>query len=989
MLFGKKRKKPRKKNPNLSAAIRPAITVVQNTYNLKEKFSNFTAKYIAPHHDEPEDLTDDLAPKVSAPSVATKQPVARSSQPSSAGTDNKLSFKFQKTKPKTPDWTKFQNSFQEQCSPDLDPEETQGENEQKPQNKLDQQTKNTEVNTGKSQEISQSQSDVLASLPPSVMKVVQEKLKQLPTPKTPIIMPKEVDPPVEKPVQQPKKVTTTSLKPIEVRFERNKIFKTDHNRYTFPNQSAIMTHFDYPKGIPKSFLLSHEKEMQEMEMAKAKLHVPPNPNTPMPATKPGTSDVSETKVLAALELPSWILPTQALVDETPAQQSMQNDLGANTGANTPTLAQNETIPDRPYSPSDVYAETVGKAEEESRDGSESPDIQQPGEKRLSAFKRLGPLNITKPKKPKLTINLMINKEQAIREVVNEGAESYRYVPIHLRSDVLKSEDEIVKKYLPFWPWKKNVTLRKTVSARYSKSVMILEQEQMETGYEKDSCFIQVLVKGYPTTWTKEDVMDAVLECVKGKSFIPCFVEFTSQECKFLVIRSRAALIAIHKVGFHIRKGDIELAVFISLTDLSLNQIDMIPRLVLRKRLMTHYDGENKLDLRGFFTEKDVSHFLYFPLNRVTNQVELIQLQSAVNWEYLVDLNLSNNRITTLDGFDLQTTTPKLKHLDLSHNFLDKLTLLLRCRNLPLRSIKLEGNPLCLDYIDGEHYIKVLKMIFSELREIDGVPLTFKGDFLPMKSNYCPEAAVGVVEKFLETFFPLLEAPYDDRAAIEDLYDKDAVLTVTFRNKLRYGSAFRYFRNLFLRARNLKEGDWETIRGAPSIGSLINKWPAIQHDQYTITVDVLHHDDSTTILRIGGILKLTAESLAEDEHHLTFTRNIVLHTKNGSEYKIHHEMLYWDVPCEESMLTAFNITTVRSKAPTLKLESPPDDELKSQLLNIFVKLADIDKKRGERCLEIKNWDLRSALDHYIRLLKLDDLSSLRTPEETPEPVAQAS
>lgn len=67
---------------------------------------------------------------------------------------------------------------------------------------------------------------------------------------------------------------------------------------------------------------------------------------------------------------------------------------------------------------------------------------------------------------------------------------------------------------------------------------------------------------------------------------------------------------------------------------------------------------------------------------------------------------------------------------------------------------------------------------------DGVPLTFKGDLLPMKSNYCPEEAVGVVEKFLETFFPLLEAPYDDRAAIEDLYDKDAVLTVTFRNKLR-------------------------------------------------------------------------------------------------------------------------------------------------------------------------------------------------------------
>lgn len=57
-----------------------------------------------------------------------------------------------------------------------------------------------------SEEFSQSQREKLASLPPSVMQVVQEKLRQFPTPKTPIIMPKEEDPPVETPsIQEPKK----------------------------------------------------------------------------------------------------------------------------------------------------------------------------------------------------------------------------------------------------------------------------------------------------------------------------------------------------------------------------------------------------------------------------------------------------------------------------------------------------------------------------------------------------------------------------------------------------------------------------------------------------------------------------------------------------------------------------------------------------------------------------------------------------------------
>lgn len=74
--------------------MRPALSVVPQSYNLKERFSNFAVRYIAPHHDEPEDLTDDLAPKVSGPSAAlSNQAAAQSSQPGSAGSDNKLNFK--------------------------------------------------------------------------------------------------------------------------------------------------------------------------------------------------------------------------------------------------------------------------------------------------------------------------------------------------------------------------------------------------------------------------------------------------------------------------------------------------------------------------------------------------------------------------------------------------------------------------------------------------------------------------------------------------------------------------------------------------------------------------------------------------------------------------------------------------------------------------------------------------------------------------------
>lgn len=68
-------------------------------------------------------------------------------------------------------------------------------------------------------------------------------------------------------------------------------------------------------------------------------------------------------------------------------------------------------------------------------------------------------------------------------------------------------------------------------------------------------------------------------------------------------------------------------------------------------------------------------------------------------------------------------------------------------------------------------------------------------------------------------------------------------------------------------------------------------------------------ERTTILRMTGILKLTAESLAEDEHLLTFSRTVVLHSRDGYEYKILNEMIYWSEPTASQARAAFRVTSV--------------------------------------------------------------------------------
>ncbi|XP_047534276.1 uncharacterized protein LOC125068932 isoform X1 [Vanessa atalanta] len=672
-----------------------------------------------------------------------------------------------------------------------------------------------------------------------------------------------------------------------------------------------------------------------------------------------------------LQLDKYSEPQQQTYSEDPSTSNTPKvDWVPNTSLHDPqmlgqTVSQTVSQP-QVYSPTDIYQET--RSQEDSQDGSESSDVLDAGSKRVSAFQRLGPL--TQPKKQKLTINLCLNKEQAVREVIDETHKDIRE-----QEYITNSTDDIVLKYLPYWPWNKPIAIKKSVTVRRSKTVMMMEKEQMEEIYDKDNSLIMLSVTGYPPSWTKEDLLDVLLDNLNEKTFIPTFIEFTAKECKFFVFRCRGALVAIHCLGFTMKKDDVELSITISQTQLTDKQVDFVPRLVLRKRLVALYDGE-KVDLSQFTLKKDISHFIYFPLNRIYNQSEIIQIQSDVRWECLTELDLSSNRLTSIKGFHLQTTTPHLKVLNLSHNYLESVLVLLPCKNLPLKKLILEGNPLCMDYIEPDHYVKVVRNIFPGLRELDGVQITLKGDLPRFLSNYCPEDAHPIVEKFLEVFFPLLDLDNDKRQCIQDMYVKNAVMTITCRSKLRYESAYKHMRNFSIKSQNFLEGNIDCVEGVINIGKLIRKWPQTKHDPTTFTTDVLYHDDNSTIFKVAGILKVTAESLAEEEPLMAFSRTIVLITGNGCQYKIRNELVYWDEPTKEYSSIAFKTVMIPRKTMNLKFESIPDDYTKKRLVAVFMTVTELEAKPSERCLELKNWHFQHALEYFMTLLKLDNIQSLQ-------------
>ncbi|VVC96549.1 unnamed protein product [Leptidea sinapis] len=176
------------------------------------------------------------------------------------------------------------------------------------------------------------------------------------------------------------------------------------------------------------------------------------------------------------------------------------------------------------------------------------------------------------------------------------------------------------------------------------------------------------------------------------------------------------------------------------------------------------------------------------------------------------------------------------------------------------------------------------------------------------------------------------------------------------------------------SRELNEKDRTYVHGVEKIVRQFKRWPDFVHDVTSMLVDVMYHDDSTTVIRMSGVLTVTSSSLADDEHLLAYSRTVVLKVYGGLEYKIHNEMLYWDEPTAECVAQAFH-KTLPTKTLSIKFEGTPDDEIKKHLIKIFTKLTSLGSKTSERCLTEKDWNIKDALEYVVKLVKLDNIDLL--------------
>ncbi|XP_017842738.2 LOW QUALITY PROTEIN: nuclear RNA export factor 2 [Drosophila busckii] len=352
---------------------------------------------------------------------------------------------------------------------------------------------------------------------------------------------------------------------------------------------------------------------------------------------------------------------------------------------------------------------------------------------------------------------------------------------------------------------------------------------------------------------------------------------------------------------------------------------------------------------------------------------------------IVDLRLGSNGIVSLHSIRSMALLNGLHALDLSHNWIYCLSEISTFSKVPLKSLRLHGNPLCKNYSLPREYIRAVKDMFPSLATLDGVALNSNPGLAPQKDFLCNTGAYELTgERFLYPYLREFE-DVDKRDNLIRYYSDESYFTLT----CSYDSS-RGMRSINLaqrlkwyncHRRNLLKSSRYTDNvnvGAHEIMEVLMTLPKVKHDYISLQTDVMHYDDKTAVIYVTGLLRDEPDLL------LAFSRQFVLKVdktglglgKNARRLKIINERLSIMSPTKKQELAAFKFTE-----PTLDLKPKLFDDPKEEnsvnvqecKLHVFQVLTNLRPRWVTRIVQDEaNWNIAEALQLFNQMDSKNEL-----------------
>ncbi|KAH8302090.1 hypothetical protein KR044_002693, partial [Drosophila immigrans] len=348
----------------------------------------------------------------------------------------------------------------------------------------------------------------------------------------------------------------------------------------------------------------------------------------------------------------------------------------------------------------------------------------------------------------------------------------------------------------------------------------------------------------------------------------------------------------------------------------------------------------------------------------------------------VDLRLGNNKIVSANNLRSLSLLSSLRGLDLSHNWINDLSEISCLGDVPLKSLRLHGNPLCRKYSLPSEYIAAVTQVFSTLLKLDDVELSSKPGLTTQKDFLCNLSAYELTNEFLTNFLREFEQ-LDQRINMIKYYKDTSIFTMTCSfdiNRCARPSSelFKRINKYNYHSRNLLKNSLDTCRlsvGANDIMAVVMQLPEVSHDYVSLQTDVMQYDANMVVINVIGLLRDEPDLL------LAFSRQFVLHVdavglgvgKSARRIKIINERFNIMNPTRKQTRDGFKFCELPSQV-TVK-EEPDNDsvDVKEHKLIIFQEVTGLRPRWCTRIMqEEANWDFEMALQKFLEMESSEDL-----------------
>jgi hypothetical protein len=390
-----------------------------------------------------------------------------------------------------------------------------------------------------------------------------------------------------------------------------------------------------------------------------------------------------------------------------------------------------------------------------------------------------------------------------------------------------------------------------------------------------------------------------------------------------------------------------------------NWTELIPK-IMAKRLTA-----SKLSLQNLSSDPELKNVI---VNLSTNHNLRYVLTCAFNQSPRIEeVDLSHNNLFMLKGLDILKQYSKLVSLDLSNNKIRTLDGF--PNNLQLCELKMEQNPVCNKFVEGDRqspvlYVQSFKKLCPKLQLIDGCKIDQTFKIINFQNYYVHPMAHMAIENFIEFFFRNFD---ENRQITATAYTERSQLMVTAENEER-----------------------KHILKQVNILDYYTDLPKTEHDFVTLTIDTPTFYlcpqvcDSIQII-VSGVFRFTHER----EKLFTFSRTFLLRKNKTLEggtgrmkgtlsntfvFHISNEILVYDVVKDDEIK---NRAFKKQPATIGEIESVyAEDTMEQQYQENLQMLKQTILMKPEWCkrlLEEANGDFHKALEHFGKFDKTNFLN----------------